>query len=90
MSAYQVVWSGRGPLPGSSEEGWRQKEVSATYCGGELSDSPKSTKLRALAFSRKQAGLCVQCGTPSDGRSRCLSCREYQRRYVLGKRGRAV
>ena len=86
MSAYQVVWSGRGPLPGSSEEGWRQKETLYAYSSGVLSDTPKASALRQLSLARKQAGLCVACGRESDGKSRCPRCRDAQRRYVLGRR----
>lgn len=38
-------------------------------------------------INRKMAGLCVECGQPSDGKVRCKACQRRQslRRYEKGQ-----
>lgn len=77
--------------------------IRATLAGGK-SDSesdltpPAKTpanRRKALRDNRRAGGLCVDCGQPSDGKARCLSCREIvagrdRRRRALARTGEAL
>jgi len=44
---------------------------------------PGWAKQRAMREARKAAGLCVDCGKPSEGLARCSRCREMRHESVL-------
>jgi len=59
----------------------------------EAPDSKARARLRRA--ERRANGLCVDCGRPSDGKARCLTCREVvagrdRRRRALARTGEAL
>ena len=36
-------------------------------------------KFKEIYHKRREQGLCVSCGKPSDGMARCEKCRQYER-----------
>ena len=70
---YQVVWDGRGSLPGSSFEGWSRKEdpcVSVAPGGGFI--LTRAEKGRA---PRRKYGVCFGCGRKLTNQDLALQCR---------------
>lgn len=51
---------------------------------------PNREKAKARRAARVEAGLCIDCGQPSDGKQRCPECREKQhdrtRKYQITKK----
>jgi hypothetical protein len=54
------------------------------HCGGRVLDQRRwcarcRDGAQRLYWSRRRAGLCVQCGTRSGTKARCAACTQYQR-----------
>jgi len=83
MGEYEVVWSGKGPLPGAEEKGWEQPRRAEMYVEEARYDTPTDTYTQ-----RRARGLCAQCGAVKSQTYRCPDCSRKQAQAVDAKRAR--